>query len=121
MICSMHHHDNCSYIVLSLGIKVGREVIKLAGNKISKLLGIKNQISKFTITYTGLFFLVKNIFIIKNKSDKNTLVRPFRGLRANAIFNKIVLVGIVKNKNKLVLQRLYYDKRLKQKQTFFHK
>lgn len=96
--------------------------MKLAGHGIFRLLGIKNQISKFTtiLYWIFLFFLAKNIFSYKNRSDKNTWVRPLKVLRANAILSRSVLVRI-KKEIKPVFQKFYYTKEVKEKQTFFHK
>jgi len=77
MICFMHHYVNYSHIVLSLGIKVGREVMKLARNGIFRLLRLKKpNIEVYDNLMLNFSFLNKNIFIIENKSDKDMLVRP---------------------------------------------
>lgn len=100
MICYMLHQINYTYIIFSLGIKVNREIVKIARHGVSSLLGIKTKYRNLRHLCIGHF--VKGIFLIKNLSDRNTLVRLI-GLRANATFNRGVLVGVARKEFKFVL------------------
>ena len=110
MICVMLHLVNYTYIALSLGVKVRREIMKSAGYGATSLLGQpNNKVYSNTVTthYAGV------------KLNRDMLV-GFQNPRAIATFSKGVMVGVIKKEYKKVLQRSYSSKGVKHDLAFAH-
>ena len=62
MICVMLHLVNYSYIALSLGVKVRREIMKFAGNGATSLFGTKpnNKVYNNTVTMHNAGVILSN-------------------------------------------------------------
>lgn len=94
-ICVMLHLVNYSHIALSLGVKVKREIIKIAGYGATSLFGQPNN-------------KVHSNKYIRIQLDKDMSVGfSFSNPRTIATFNKGVKVEVIKKKHKRVLQRSY--------------
>lgn len=115
MICVMWHLVNYSYIALSLGVKVRREIMKFAGHGATSLFGTKpnNKVYSNTVTMHYAGVILSN----KIKLDRDMLV-GFINPRTTATFSKGVVVGVIKRDYERVLQRFYSSKGVKRDLVF---
>lgn len=114
MICVMCYLVNYSYIALSLGVKVRREIMKFARYGATSLFGKpNNKVYSNTVImhYAGV------ILLNKIKLDRDMSV-GFINPRAAAIFNKGVAVGVRRKEYGRVLQRFYSSKGVKRDLAF---
>lgn len=99
MICVMLHLVSYSYIALSLGVKVKREITKIAGYGATSRFGQPNN-KVHSDTGTRPY--------VSTQLNKDMSVGfSFSNPRAIATFNKGVMVEVIKKKYKKVLQRTY--------------
>ena len=115
MICVMLHLVNYSYIALSLGVKVRREIMKSAGNEASSQFRFK-PINK---VYNNVNVLQSACIIFSDKLmlDRDMLV-GFKNPRVTATFCKGVVIRVTKKEYMKVLQRFYICKGVKRNLTF---
>ena len=110
----MLHLVNYSYIALSLGVKVRREIMKFAGDGATSLFGKPNN-----KVYSNTVIMHYADVILSNKIelDRDMSV-GFTNPRAAATFNKGVVAGVIKKEYGKVLQRSYSSKRVKRDLAF---
>lgn len=114
MICVMWHLVNYSYITLSLGAKVRREIMRFAGNGATSLLGKPNN-----KVYSNTVILHYERAISSNeiRLDRDMSV-GFINPRAAATFSKGVVVGVIKKEYGRVLRKFYSSKGVKRDLAF---